>query len=224
MTDTGPQYPPGPAPGSNGIGQFVIGVSPIGTIEPFDVWATIISQYANSPILTQLITNFAQYIDQTVNFEEFFDLIWNVDTAQGHGLDIWGRIVGVSRTLTVASSTFFGFEQQLPTVDTWGPGGQSPFYSGTATTNNFQLTDSAYRVLIFAKALSNISDGSIPSINQILLNIFPNRGNCYVTDPGGMEMTYTFEFVLSPVEQSILGQTGILPKPVGVSASVVQLV
>ena len=124
----------------------------------------------------------------------------------------------------MASSTFFGFEQQLPTVDTWGPGGQSPFYSGTATTNNFQLTDSAYRVLIFAKALSNISDGSIPSINQILLNIFPNRGNCYVTDPGGMEMTYTFEFVLSPVEQSILGQTGILPKPVGVSASVVQLV
>jgi hypothetical protein len=49
---TGPPHPPAPTeiPDSS-IGQFQIGVSPIGTIVPFSYWSTIISQYANSPIM-----------------------------------------------------------------------------------------------------------------------------------------------------------------------------
>lgn len=222
---TGPPYPwPNPVPGSNSIGEFTIGVSPIGTIPPFDFWVTLISQYSNSPILTQLINNFAAYVDQTQNMDNFFDFIWNVDTAQGAGLDIWGRIVNVSRTLTVTTAEFLGFAQQSPTVDTWGPAGDSPFYVGVPATDNFNLTDAAYRTLIFAKALANISNGSIPAINQLLRNLFPNRGNAYVTDGNNMSMTYTFAFALTPVEAAIVASSGILPKPTGVSATVVQLV
>lgn len=217
---TGPAYPPAPAPGSNAIGSFVIGVSPIGTIAAFDYFKTIISQYANSAILTQLIANFNAYLDQTQNFDQFFDLVWNVDTAVGYGLDVWGRIVGVKRTLQVSVVDYFGFEQGSPSAQ---PFGQAPFYSGGILTNNFDLTDAAFRKLIFAKALANISDGSIPAINQILLNLFPNRGNCYVTDGEDMTMTYTFEFALTPVEAAIVASSGVLPKPVGVSASVVQI-
>lgn len=209
-------------PGSNAIGSFIIGVSPIGDIPAFDPWATIISQYANSQILTQLITNFNSYIDQTQNMEAFFDMIWNVDTAQGKGLNIWGEIVGVTRTLQIVTptSTYFGFDEAT-TLSAFGFN-QQPFYSGATTTSNFDLSDDAFRVLIFAKALANISDGSVKSINQLLLNLFPNRGNCYVTDGLNMTMTYTFNFVLTPVEQAILGQSGVLPKPTGVQASIVQ--
>lgn len=225
IPDTGPPYPhPNPVPGSNAIGSFEIGVSPIGDINPFDWWTTVLSQYANSPILTQLIEDVAQYVDETANFDAFFDLIWNVDSAQGYGLDVWGKIVGVSRTLTVGAQKFFGFDQQLPTVDTWGPGGDSPLYSGTPSSENFTLTDDAYRTLIFAKALANICDGSIPGINQILLNLFPGQGSCYVTDGENMTMTYTFAFALSPVQIAIVTQSGVLPTPAGVTASVVQLV
>lgn len=215
---SGPPYPPEPGAGSNSIGKFQIGVSAIGDLESFDFRTTIISQYANSPILTLLIENFDQYIDQTQNFEDFFDLIWNVDTAVGYGLDVWGRIVGVTRTLSVSDTVFLGFEQQLPTVGSFGSG---IFYSGNPLTSNYQLTDNAYRTLIFAKALANICDGSIPAINQILLNLFPGRGDCYVTDGQDMTMTYTFEFPLTPVEIAIVGQSGVLPKPVGVAASLV---
>lgn len=220
---SGPPFPPGPQPGSNAIGDFQIGVSPIGPIKSFDEWKTVISQYANSPILTQLIENIDDYIDQTTNFSNLFDWIWNIDSAQGYGLDVWGRIVGVTRNLTVASGEFFGFSQQAPTVDTFGPGGMSPFYSGVPATDAYSLTDTAFRTMIFAKALANICDGSIPAINQILLNLFPNRGDCYVTDGENMTMTYTFKFLLSPVEQAIVSQSGVLPKPVGVAASVVQI-
>lgn len=219
---SGPPYPhPNPVPGSNAIGQFIIGVSPIGTIPAFDVWKTVISQYANSPILTQLLTDFAQYLDPTRDLDAFFDTIWNVDTAIGYGLNVWGRIVGVSRTLQIpAGGRYLGFEEAGgATVD---PFGQAPFFSGQTLTNNFDLSDDAFRILIFAKALSNISDGSIKSINQLLRNLFPGRGNCYVVDNLDMTMTYMFKFILTPVEAAIIEQTGVLPKPVGVLADVIQ--
>lgn len=210
-----------PRPGSNAIGNFIIGVSPIGDIEEFDVWKTIISQYANSPILTQLILNMDSYLDQTLNFQSFFDLVWNVDTAQGWGLDVWGRIVNVSRTLNVSQAqTFFGTEEAGTPAQ---PFNQAPFFSGQQINDNFVLTDTAYRTLIFAKALANICDGSIPAINQILLNLFPNRGNCYVVDGLDMTMAFKFDFALSPVELAIISQSGALPKSTGVSLSVVSL-
>jgi hypothetical protein len=219
---SGPPYPPLPAPGSNGIGLFIIGVSAIGTIQPFEYRKTIISEYANSVVLTQLIDNFNDCVDQTQNLDAFYDLIWNVDSAQGYGLDVWGRIVGVSRTLhVVGDQEYFGFSEAGIGAN---PLDQEPFYSGATLTRNFQLSDDAFRVLIFAKALANISDGSIPSINQILLNLFPGRGNCYVTDGLDMSMTYTFNFLLTPVELAIVEQSGVLTKPTGVFAEVIQII
>lgn len=40
-----------------------------------------------------------EYIKPDTDIDNFFSFIWNVDTAQGFGLDIWGRIVGVSREI-----------------------------------------------------------------------------------------------------------------------------
>ncbi len=185
-----------------------------------DVEKTVISQYGNSPVLLQLINNFNSYVDPTANLDAFYKLLWDVDTAIGYGLDVWGRIVGVGRVLHVASGSYFGYaEAGDPTLTGYE---QAPFYMGGATTSNYALSDDGFRVLIYAKALANISDGSIPSINQILLNLFPGRGNCYVTDGEDMTMTYTFAFALTPVEAAIVAQSGVLPKPVGVSATVVQ--
>lgn len=248
---SGPPYPhPNPAPGSNAIGSFQIGVSPIGTITPFDVWSTVISQYANSPILTQLIVDFSQYVDQTANFDNFYDYIWNIDTAVGHGLNVWGRILNVSRTLAIPVGSYFGFAEAVGDgIDTFDV---ARFYSGADTTQNFNLADDAYRTLLFAKALFNICDGSIPAINQILTNLFPNRGNCYVaegypfqgfffgfqeaidTQPFGqapfysnlaqpaMTLTYVFDFKLTGLELAIVSTSGAIPKPTGVKAFVLQ--
>ena len=220
---TGPPGPPFPQnpPGSNLIGKsFKVGVSTIGTIPPFYYWNTVLAQYANSPIITGLIGDFFQYIDKTEAFDDFYDAIMNIDTAFGYGLDVWGRIVGVSRTLNVGAGTYFGFNQGQPGTQPWN---QGTWFSGNALTTNFVLADGPYRVLIFAKALANISDGSIPSINHILTSLFPGRGQAYCTDGLNMTMTYTFKFPLTPVELAIVGQSGALPRPAGVAATVVQI-
>jgi hypothetical protein len=218
---SGPLVPPGPQPGSNGIGLFTIGVSPIGDIPVFSYWTTVISQYSNSSILTGIIASFQAATDQTQNFNSLYDNVINLPTAQGAGLDVLGRIVGVTRTVQLPLGlNYFGFQQA------GAPGfGQAPFFAGQAVTNNYQLPDATFRVLITAKALSNISDGSIPSINNILRTLFPNQGNAYVADgvsSGGANMTmaYVFNFPLTPVQLAIVQQSGVLPKSVGVGLSV----
>lgn len=204
----------------NGIGFFKIGVSPIGTRQSFDYLETIQSEYANSPTINQLIASLNGYINPTQDFDEFFDAIWNIETAQGIGLDIWGRIVGVGRVLNIAAGNYFGFSG--PSGPSGDPYNVSPFYSGQPTTSNYALSDDGFRTLILAKAASNITDGSIPSINAILLMLFPGRGNCYVVDNADMTMVYHFNFALTPVEAAIVSQSGVLPKPAGIFASVVQ--
>lgn len=210
-----------------------------------DFERTILSQYSTATKLCALISDFNDYIDPGANLDDFYNFIWNVDTAIGAGLDIWGRIVGVERVLTVTDTTFFGFQQ-----GGWRGFNQAPFYTGRLTTTNFRLTDEAFRSLIMAKAAANITDSSIPAINHILMTLFPGRGNAYVTEgqffrqtssfgfaeatdkvgfnqapfgqavasyPFGMKMTYVFDFALAPFEVAIV-TSGVLPKPTGVLA------
>lgn len=210
---------PRPLPDSNAIGVFEIGVSQIGTIPPFDWVSTIMAKYANSPILLSLIENMFEYIDPTEWFDDFFSLYMNLPTAAGAGLDVLGRIVGVSRVLNIGTQQYFGFEEALPGPLPFNVG---IFYTGGGTTTNFSLADDPYRVLIMAKALGNISDGSTKSINTILSSLFPGRGNAYVTNGQNMSMTLTFAFTLTPVELAIIEQSGAIPIPAGVSFTVVQ--
>lgn len=61
-------------------------------------------QYANSPKIKQLITYHTEYFDATW-VDEFYDVVWNIDTAQGFGLDIWSRIVGIENGRYIKSTT-----------------------------------------------------------------------------------------------------------------------
>lgn len=242
--NTGPPYPPPDL--DSGIGDLAIGEGQIGTVRPFNVWDTVISQYANSPALTYLVQEFQNWLDQTQNLDSFYDHIWNIQTADNYGLDVWGRIVGVVRTLQVTVGSYFGFKEATPGSL---PFNQGPFYIGQQLTQNYNLSDTQFRRVILAKAAFNITNGSIPAINQIMLNLFPLRGNCYVTEgnkPGSyfgfqeaqanpfntypfyngektpsMTMTYTFTFPLTPVEIAIVNQSHVLPKPTGVLATTI---
>lgn len=60
---------------------------------------TIISQYGNSAAISKLIHNMNEYLDPRLDIDNFYNFIWNVDTAQGFGLQIWSRIVGLSQAL-----------------------------------------------------------------------------------------------------------------------------
>ena len=196
-----------------------------------NVEKTIISQYANSPTLTQLIENMNGYVDPRTNMLAFYNFVWNVNTAVGFGLDIWGRIVGVNRVIPIPGTTgSFGFDNvdTPPDWENFGsvghPGVGGPFYAGEVSTGGFTLNDNAFRVLILTKALANISATTAPALNQLIQNLFPGRGRAYVLDLGHMAMRYVFEFSLSTIERAILQNSGVLPHPAGVAVSIVVII
>jgi len=182
----------------------------------FNALETVISQYANSPTIVQLVRGMSAYIDPRADLDAFFNVVWNVDTAKGFGLDIWGRIVGVSRNIQYfgGDGLWFGFKEGQGQ-----PFGQAPFrYGFSDFIQNITLTDEDYRTLIMVKAMANISDCSAPSLNRLLQNLFAARGRCYVQDTGGMTMAYVFEFQLTQIEQVIL-DSGAFPRPAGVGTA-----
>lgn len=174
-------------------------------------------QYESSPIINKLIDYRSEYFGGWS--DKFYDIVWNVDTAQGFGLDIWGRIVVIGRDLEVQAGEYFGFDSE-PTRS-WMPFNQAPFYTGQKQTSTYRLTDQAYRALILTKALTNISATDYKSLNRSLSNLFSGRGNAYVKKTGTMEIQYVFEFYLEAWEISIIITDGILPRPAGVKVSAV---
>ncbi len=184
----------------------------------FDARQTLLSQYANSPIIVALVEALNHALDQQTAVNDFYNVVWNVDTATGFGLDIWGRIVGVTRALFVSDSLYLGFSDSSDAT----PFGSGIFWGAARLTPNFKLSDIAFRRLILAKAALNITDSSIPAINAILRALFPDYGNVYVRDNGNMTITYVFGAALSKVDYAIVSQSGALPRPVGVSFNVEQ--
>jgi hypothetical protein len=195
-----------------------------------DVEQTIISQYANSPSLTALIESMNDCLDPRADIDAFLANMWDVSTAVGKGLDNWGKIVGLpnGRLLELSNATqTFGFANADSPPD-WAPFNQGTFYTGHNATTAFILQDPSFRVLILAKALANITSTKTPSLNQLLQNLFPERGRCYVIDGGksntavgGMTMSFVFEFAITQVEYAILTQTGVMPHPAGVLYNVI---
>ena len=189
---------------------------------------TIISQYANSKVITALIGYLNSALDPSTNINNWYNWIWNVNTAQGYGLDVWGRIVGVNRVLTVTSGKFFGYTGPGALGASGTPYNTNVYYNGVSGTQNYVLGDAAFRTLIFAKALANISNNSVPAINAILMTLFgtgngsgtPTQPAAYCTDPQGMAMTYTFSFAPTPIQLAIISSSGVLPRPSGVALTV----
>ena len=171
------------------------------------------SQYANSPVILSIIEQMNDAVDPEKDIHAFYNLMWNVTTANSFGLDVWGRIVGVDRRskLLAPDVEVFGFDTN---PQSFQPFDQAPFMGTDANFSTFQFPDAQYRTLIMIKAASNILFATAPNINRFLLSVFKKR--CYFLLTGPMQATYYFEFTLNKFERYLIYELGILPVPCGV--------
>lgn len=175
---------------------------------------TIISQYAQSPTILQLLDNVNQWISPDADFYNFQNWIWNIDTARGFGLDILGRILGITRRFFVINfDNYFGFSGTGAQ-----PFNQAPFYNGASDADAVILSDEDYRRILYTKAYLNISPINALNINHAFTMLFVGRGKCYVVDNQDMTITYTFEFVLSNLDKSIINT--LMPQIAGVTVTI----
>ena len=184
-----------------------------------DIEKTIIMQYLHSPALLGLIRGFNAAIDPEAWLQAFYAKVFDVDTAEGWGLDVWGRIVAIERTLEIEGSDWlpFGFKGQ-----TCANFGHGPFYN-RSVSNNFILQDNAYRLLIMLKAASNITDGTLPSLNNIIARLFEGQGRAAVVHTGTMKIRFIFYFNLEPFQRAWLLCDDVPPKPAGVGYDVYEV-
>ncbi|TCJ96127.1 uncharacterized protein DUF2612 [Volucribacter psittacicida] len=170
-----------------------------------DVEKTLISQYANSPVLCTLISNFNQYIDPSEEIQHFYDMVWNIDTAEGFGLDFWGKVVGISREIVINNrNQFIGSTLASDDLKQYSAG------------ERHFMNDAMFRKMILMKAMSNIIYATAYNINGLLLALFEKRGRAYFIKSGTMSARYIFEFNLSAAEKAVLISTDLLPRPTGV--------
>lgn len=142
----------------------------------FDIGETIQSQYSASPVMVKLINNTYELVSPQADFDLFYKNVFDVRTAVGWGLDVWGRIVGATRDIVTSDGVnyYFGFSPIAgttnPEIDNFN---NAPFYQ-EAVSQTYRLEDNAYRLIVMCKAMANISNGSLYDINKIMKQILPD--------------------------------------------------
>ncbi len=181
---------------------------------------TIASQYANSPNIYTLLDSLNTTLDPQKNIEDFYNIIFNVETAEGIGLDIWGRIVGVGRTIAMPDpdNDYFGFDG----TEKYTPFNTASFFGDEGNQPSYNMPDESYRRVIMIKAYANIILATAPNINDFLKFTF-TRGKSYFLITGHMEASYIFEYELNEFEKNLIYNYNILPRPSGVLIKIRQL-
>ena len=191
----------------------------------FDTWdiaETVQSQYATSKRMRAVIDAFWQAINPKSDIDLLYKKLVNPRTAEGWGLDIWGRIVAIGRSyLAVEDDTpYFGFDPPgdvvNPRLDNFG---NAPFYK--QVLGKVRLGDTAFRTYVFLKALINISNSSLASLNQAVKLLFPDA-DIQILHTGTMVLRV---LILSPLSESDKAALDNLPwLPAGVGLEIYQVI
>lgn len=138
---------------------------------------------------------------------------YDIDTAVGEQLDVIGRIV-------VAPRSFIGNVPMNPGLFALTDGDEfgddSAMFSALTISQDGQLSDELYRLVIRAKIVKNNSDASIESILTGINFLLPGAEVIRVTD--GEDMSFSVEFAgqITNLERFALLNAALIPKPQGV--------
>lgn len=181
-------------------------------ITDIDALEAIQSQYAASPRILALLVKKAALLDPGKDLMQWYMGIFNPQTAQGVGLDIWGRIVGALRRLQLEDEDWLGFSTAY--LQTFGHGA---FWHGVKAYAAYDLTDADYRRLIFWKAAANIGQATASELNYLLQRLFPGE-TAYVIETGVMHIRVVTRFEPDPLHVSAFRQYGLFGKGAGVGS------
>ncbi len=183
--------------------------------DTFHIDATVQSQYAASPHIRALVDSFWKAINPEADINEIYEKMVNPETAEGFGLDVWGRIVAIGREYIALDegTEYLGFN---PPAGVTNPRlnslNNAPFYR--PVDGKVRLADNAYRTYIFIKAMINIGTGTLASLNEMLAFMFPNTKICCI-HVDTMVLRLVIQTRISAADKTALLQLSWLPAGVG---------
>lgn len=180
-------------------------------LSDYNIW-----QYDNSPNIKGLIEEYQLFLDtyHTDFWENWYNIVFNLDTANGFGLVIWGKILGFNLGISIGRSD-------------WVPFGFAPyrraFYQatfGTDSSSGVILTEQQARVALKLQWWRLTGTNTIPEANQIVNSILSEYvGSIYIVDNLDMTATYIFENQPENWLSYILDTFDILPRSAGVEVT-----
>jgi hypothetical protein len=149
------------------------------------------SQYSASQRILALAKAMQGVLDPTDDIDLFYEKCFNILSAEGTGLDNWGRILGIGRVIDADD--------------------------GTSLT----LDDSLFRLLLLYKAMANISPGDPDSLNRLLKALCDTGvgglpKTAYVLEVDKMVIRWVFEDYLTTEQLAVFKAAGTLARPGGV--------
>lgn len=180
----------------------------------FNIDAVIQSQYGDSPHIKGVIKGYYDYISPQKDIDLIYDKMINIYTAEGYGLDVWGRIVNIDRDYVAIDENFdyLGFDNQPYSMDRIETFNNAPFYK--VVNGKVQLQDDAYRTYILIKAMLNISNVSLNSLNYIFKQLF-NDVTLYVLHVETMILRLVVMGQFSEAQKGAIQNIDWLPAGVG---------
>jgi len=138
---------------------------------------------------------------------------YDIDTAEGEALDVIGRIVVVPRSFLADVPMSPGLFA-LTDGDEFGD--TEAMFSPLTISQDQELADELYRIVIRAKIIKNTGDATIENILYGMNFLLPNAQVLRVAD--GENMTFSIEFYgeISNLERFALLNATLVPKPQGV--------
>lgn len=176
---------------------------------------SILWEYSNSPNLTALINAKQAWYDQNQSefWNDWFNNVFNLQTADEFGCAVWAIILGIPLTLIQAASTApaWGFDTN-PNYDN----------AGFAPTDGepVGLTLDEQRIILRLRYFQLTSNGTVPDINKFLKYLFADYGSVYVLDGLNMTCIYVFRFRPTTALLTALKNLDLLPRPAGVKLKI----
>ena len=145
----------------------------------------LIGQWQAAPKLRSVVADVLQPIlDDSTTAVDRFQLMRDIDDAEGVWLDYLGRIVGLKRPSTTdpTQDRRFGFEDAGEQFDT------APFRGSIANLAVYPLPDSVFRRFVKARAVMVLGDGTLQTFRKAVLEVDPRAT---VVDNRDMTVTVT---------------------------------
>ena len=163
----------------------------------------ITSEHQNKPKFAAWLTAPLSILDDTTNLVINLGVYFDLDTAIGAQLDTLGDIVGVKRTVNFQPTSFYSV----------GVMGVSYLVSPSPVLNDYE-----YRLIIRAKILQNMWDGTLPSLYEIWNILFPDA-YLILKDNQNMTMDAFIIGLSSQLQKDLVANGYLIPKPQGVGVN-----
>ncbi len=148
------------------------------------------SQYGASVKMLALMADFQDKIEPTADIDLFYEKFFNIYTAEGVGLDIWGRILAMPRTIEDGESSI------------------------TLTDKYYRLLLLYKALANISRSDANTLNSLLAELVNTGIALLPPAA--YVLEVDTMVIRWVFEDFMNPLQMAVFKAAGTLARGAGV--------